>query len=44
MKGSHLAVISAFQILALGLPPGAAVAQEGRSSSACFDFVSRSRE
>jgi hypothetical protein len=44
MKGAHLAVISAFQILALqiaalALPAGAAVAQEGKSS-ACFDFVS----
>jgi hypothetical protein len=45
MKGALLAVILApgilaLQILAFNLPIGAAVAQDNRSSGACFDFVS----
>jgi hypothetical protein len=50
MKGALLVVVStfrllacqilAFQILALGLATGAAIAQESRPSGACFDFVS----
>jgi hypothetical protein len=43
MKGAPLAILSAIFvaiILVPQLPVGAALAQDGRSPAACFDFVS----